>query len=95
MTDKIKHHFRKVSATLGIRSSVDAILVRSPIKFLKDTIDEKRYLEGVKICVTSYFSMICIASISCNIKCKYRSYRLSSLIQKQSQFRRCLPFFLF
>ena len=41
----------KVIKTLTTSFSVDAILVRSPLKFLSDTINEKRFLEGVVVSV--------------------------------------------
>lgn len=41
----------KISKTLTMSYSVDAILVRSPLKFLSDEIKDKRFLEGVVVSV--------------------------------------------
>ena len=49
MVDKIKRIIRKVNTTFGIGYGVDALIVRSPLKFLQDTIEAERYIEGVVV----------------------------------------------
>jgi len=41
----------EVTDHLHLSDSVDAILIRNPIRFLTDTIKEKRFIEGVVVSV--------------------------------------------
>jgi len=49
----------EVIKTVALSFSADAILLRSPLKFLEDAIEQKRFLEGVIVSVM-YFERICL-----------------------------------
>lgn len=41
----------EVADTITLSGGIDVIFVRSPLRFLKDEISEKRFLEGIVVAV--------------------------------------------
>jgi len=69
MSEKDEEVRIKVEKVLTTSYSIDAIFVRSPIKYLTDTIKEKRFLEGLIVSVM-YFERFGIEKLQEYFKSK-------------------------